>query len=100
VRALLRPDPYPGFLLSAQPCQPESRGSIRLRSMDPNDAPVIAPNSLSAARDLDELVEGARLLRRLAATPSLSAIIVDELRPGTKADSHAAIRHALSSMPG
>ena len=39
VRKLLSPDPFPGFLLSAQPCRPDSRGRIRLRSVDPLDAP-------------------------------------------------------------
>ena len=38
-------------------------------------APLIVPNSLATAQDLDELLEGSRWLRRLAATPALAAVI-------------------------
>lgn len=44
---------------------------------------MIVPNSLSDERDLDELVEGALFLRRLAATAALSEIIETELVPGS-----------------
>jgi len=81
-RPLMSPDPFPGFLLSAQPCRPESRGHLRLRSPDPLDPPCIVPNSLAAERDMQEMIEGAVLLRRLAAAPSLAAVIDEELRPG------------------
>ncbi len=81
-RALMSPDPFPGFLLSAQPCWPASRGHVQLRSADPDAAPLIVPNSLSVPQDLDALVEGSRWLRRLAATPALAAVIERELEPG------------------
>jgi choline dehydrogenase len=81
-RPLMSPDPFPGFLLSAQPCRPESRGHLELRSADPFEAPRIVPNSLASELDLAELVEGARFLRTLAATPSLSAVIAEEICPG------------------
>lgn len=86
-RALMSPDPFPGFLLSAQPCHPASRGYVQLRSSDPSDAPVIVPNSLSDEPDLDELVDGAMFLRKLAATPALSRIIETELVPGSRVQS-------------
>ena len=81
-RPLMSPDPFPGFLLSAQPCRPTSRGSVSLRSPDPLAAPRIEPNSLATPEDLDALVQGARFLRRLAATPALSAVIDSEMAPG------------------
>ncbi len=81
-RPLMSPDPFPGFLLSAQPCRPESRGHLQLRSSDPLDPPRIVPNSLATERDMQEMVEGALLLRKLAAAPSLAAVIGEELRPG------------------
>jgi choline dehydrogenase len=82
VRALLKPDPYPGFLLSAQPCRPLSRGYLEVRSRDANDAPRIVPQSLSEEHDLEELLEGARLLRTLAATRAFSEVVAEELSPG------------------
>jgi choline dehydrogenase len=81
-RPLTSPDPFPGFLLSAQPCRPTSRGHVEIRSPDPFDVPRIEPNSLSTEHDLEELVEGARFLRALVATPLLRAVIEQELHPG------------------
>lgn len=81
-RRLMAPDPYPGFLLSAQPCRPSSRGHLQLDPRDPMAAPRITPNALSTAHDQQELVEGALLLRRLAATPAMRAVIAQELVPG------------------
>jgi len=86
-RALMRPDPFPGFLLSAQPCRPTSRGYLEIRSGDPFAAPRIVPNSLSTEEDLREMLEGTKILRRLAGAPSLAAVIAEELQPGPKARS-------------
>ena len=85
VRALMKPDPFPGFSLSVSPCRPLSRGHVAIRSPDPNVAPEIAPNYLSEPEDLRILLEGARFLHRLAATPTLSAVIDSAIRPGPEA---------------
>jgi choline dehydrogenase len=81
-RPLMRPDPFPGILLSAQPCRPVSRGYLHVRSSSPEAVPVIVPNSLHAPQDLEDLLDGAALLRKLASTPALSAVIERELAPG------------------
>ena len=82
VRALMKPDPFPGFITSVSPCRPTSRGHLEIRSRDPHIAPAIHPNYLSTNHDVEELLAGARFLRKLAAAPSLAAIIEEELRPG------------------
>lgn len=82
VRPLMSPDPFPGFLLGFSPCRPTSRGRLGIRSADPAAPPVIEPNSLATDHDVREMLEGARLMRRLAATAALSAIIEDEIAPG------------------
>jgi len=84
-RALLKPDPFPGFAMSVSPCRPTSRGYLQIRSVDPLQAPAIHPNYLSTSHDVAELLAGARFLRRLAATEALSAVIAEELRPGPAA---------------
>lgn len=84
-RPLMSPDPFAGFLLSAQPCRPTSRGYVQIRSPDPFGAPVIVPNSLATAHDVEEMIEGSRFLRVLAATPAFAAVIADELLPGRAA---------------
>ena len=81
-RTLMRPDPFPGFLLSAQPCRPTSRGCLQIKTADPLVAPAIQPNSLSTAEDIRDMLAGARFLRRLAAAPALAALISEEMRPG------------------
>jgi choline dehydrogenase len=88
-RALMSPDPFPGFLLSAQPCRPTSRGHVQLRANDVHAQPLIVPNSLATEHDLDLMVEGSRFLRRLAATPALAAVIDAELEPGAQMQGRA-----------
>jgi choline dehydrogenase len=88
-RALMRPDPFPGFLLSAQPCRPTSRGHLEIRSADPLAPPLIHPNALSTEEDVHAMLDGTRFLRRLAAAPSLAAIIAEEMAPGPGVQSDA-----------
>src|SRR6185312_13498796 len=101
-RALMRPDPFPGFLLSAQPCRPTSRGHLEIRSADPFEPPRIVPNSLSTEHDIGEMLEGTTFLRKLAAAPSLAAVIEAEIEPGAGVDTDAEllddIRRRASSV--
>jgi choline dehydrogenase len=82
-RRLMNPDPFPGFLLSFNSCRPSSRGQLAIRSADPDMPPAIFPNYLSTALDVEDVRIGARLLRRIAATPPLARLIESELLPGT-----------------
>ncbi|MES0880977.1 GMC family oxidoreductase [Roseibium sp. SCP14] len=81
-RPLMNPDPFPGFLLGMQPTRPTSRGHIDLRSADPFDTPEIHPNSLSTNHDLNEMIEGCKLLRKIAQSPALQSVIDKEIAPG------------------
>ncbi|MGH7122878.1 MAG: GMC family oxidoreductase, partial [Stellaceae bacterium] len=58
VRALTKPDPFSGFLVSVSPCRPTSRGHLEIRSADPSEAPAIHPNYLSTNSDIAELLAG------------------------------------------
>jgi choline dehydrogenase len=88
-RRLMNPDPFPAFLLSFNSCRPTSRGYLAIRSADPDVAPAIFPNYLSTVRDLEDVLIGARLLRRLAATAPLAALVDSELQPGSALQSDA-----------
>ncbi|MDN3566773.1 GMC family oxidoreductase N-terminal domain-containing protein [Paeniroseomonas aquatica] len=79
------PDPWPGFMFSACQCRPDSRGTISLRSADPDDKPVIRANYLEAAHDQRLMVEGVKYARRLAQQGPLAALIEEELTPGPQA---------------
>jgi choline dehydrogenase len=91
VRALTKPDPFSGFLLSVSPCRPTSRGYLQIRSADAFEAPAIHPNYLSTNSDVAELLTGARFLRRLGATRALSAVIAEEMKPGPATTSDEAL---------
>ncbi|WP_428929519.1 GMC family oxidoreductase [Marinibacterium sp. SX1] len=75
------PDRDPGYLLCAQPCRPTSRGTITIRSADPDDPPVIRPNALATERDRQEARRAIALIARLAAAPALAGVTQSRLMP-------------------
>jgi choline dehydrogenase len=90
-RRLTKPDPWPGFLMSFNTCRPTSRGSVHIRSRDPLAPPAIVPNSLSTAEDVQDVFDGARVLRRIAASAPLAAVIESERQPGAAVTSDPAV---------
>lgn len=69
-------------LVMVNACAPASRGSIRLGSNAMTDPPVIHPALLNAAEDMDVLLAGLDLTRRIFAQPPLADTILAELTPG------------------
>jgi choline dehydrogenase-like flavoprotein len=69
--------------------RPKSRGTIRLRSADPDDRPRIQQNFLSDERDLPVLRSGLKLLREVAAQPALKPFCGREIGPGERLKSDA-----------
>ena len=55
---------------------------MQLKSSDPSEAPVIEPNYLSHRDDVRDLLEGVKVLRKIAHTDSFSDVIGEEFRPG------------------
>ena len=70
------------FSLNVALMPPESQGRIRLRSKDPTDYPLIHANYLAERQDLEGLVAGLAVARRIAEAPVLEAYRGQELRPG------------------
>lgn len=68
--------------ISAALVAPESRGTLRLASRDPLDAPLIDDNYLATDRDRRRMLEATKLARALAADPALAPLLADELAPG------------------
>jgi choline dehydrogenase len=95
------PHPFPGFTIAYYPMRPTSRGRVWIRSNDPMQAPAMLPNYISTELDQRLMIEGARLVRKLAATPTLSSYIQQEIQPGPDMQSDndilAAVREHGSS---
>ncbi len=88
-RRLANPDPFSAFLLSFNSCRPTSRGSLRISSADPAQAPLIDPNYLATDQDIAEAQRGIALLRRIAAASPLSDVVTGQLVPGAEVRSDA-----------
>lgn len=58
-------------------CRPHSRGSITLKSADPDEAPAIHNHYLSDPRDKTELLKAFRQVRRLTSSGPLEDILID-----------------------
>ena len=81
-RPMISLDKFSAFNIGISQCRPTSRGSIHIESADPFQLTKISPNYLSTQYDIDEAVEGVKLIRRLTETPALKNIIQEEISPG------------------
>ncbi len=75
---------YPAITLSACNLQPTSRGTVRLRSADPEAPPLIAPNYLATAQDRAVAADAIRCTRRIMAQDAVRAFSPEEFLPGPK----------------
>jgi GMC oxidoreductase len=69
-----------GFSCHVCLLRPESRGSVWLQSADPAQAPAIDPNFLGAEADVDAMVAGFKMTKRLLDAPALKALQTSEYR--------------------
>jgi len=70
--------------MELNPCvlRPNSRGQVLLRSTDPADQIRFTTGFLSDKRDLDTLVTGVKLARRILRQPALQDVVREEYAPG------------------
>ena len=91
VRPLMNPDPFAGFLMGFNPCKPTSVGHLQIKSPDPMDAPEMHPNYLDTDHDRAMMLAGTKLMRQIAGTSAMKAVIESELFPGADVVSDADI---------
>ncbi|MFO1159651.1 MAG: choline dehydrogenase [Reyranellaceae bacterium] len=72
-----------GYSLHVCTLRPESTGTIRLRSADPKEHPLIDANYLAERRDLDTLISGVKMGRDILAQSGLDPYRADEFQPGS-----------------
>jgi choline dehydrogenase-like flavoprotein len=79
-------EPLAGHGISLNPCflRPKSRGTVRLRSTEPMDPIEFDPRSLAEQADVDTLVRGLKVARKIIRQPSLAKLVEKELLPGAE----------------
>jgi choline dehydrogenase len=93
----------PGLRCVIAPLRPQSRGSVHIRSPDPEAAPAVDLNVLATEDDRRLMADGVRFVRRLLGQPSLAPYLGAETTPGVDCRSvddivaHARLRGAPKS---
>ncbi len=81
-RTGMHPHKWPGFSMSPVHLRPEGRGLVSLKSRDPLAPPKIQFKFMETAYDVDAMIHGVRLARKLAEQPALKPYIAEEVVPG------------------
>lgn len=74
--------PQGGITLNSCHLRPRSRGSVRLQSADPAQAPLIDPNYLADPIDRDRTIRGLKLTQETLAQSPLQPYILAQRLPG------------------
>jgi choline dehydrogenase len=75
---------FPSFTIAVYQLRPESLGSIHIRSANPDIHPAIKFNFLANPIDRRTMVDGFKIVRRIAETPAMAQFKGDEFSPGVK----------------
>jgi choline dehydrogenase-like flavoprotein len=79
-KLVLRKNPSVSTLIGLM--RPSHRGAITLRSADPLAPPVIRHQLLGSDDDVEQIVEGIAIARRIIAQPEIARYVTGEQRPG------------------
>ena len=70
-----------GYVLQCDQLRPQSRGEIKLHSLNPDDRPAAHFNYLKHPDDLKEMVEGLRMMDDLLNQPAFDAFRGERIEP-------------------
>ncbi|PAU74454.1 GMC family oxidoreductase [Halomonas salipaludis] len=73
---------FPAITASVCNLNPTSRGTVRIKSADPRQAPAIAPHYLSTEEDRKVAADSLRVTRRIAEQPAFAKYQPEEVKPG------------------
>ncbi|MBX9455048.1 MAG: GMC family oxidoreductase N-terminal domain-containing protein [Rhizobium sp.] len=81
-RPLTEPDAFPGYAIGISSTRPKARGSILIRSANPFEHPAIRANAYGEPEDVEAMLAGVKLIRKIVSQPALASITQEELVPG------------------
>lgn len=84
-----------GFQAHVGPMRSPSRGSVKLRSTDPGEAPTIRFNYMSTEQDWQDFRTAIRLTREIFSQPAFNDLAGKELQPGAHAQSDEALDEVI-----
>jgi choline dehydrogenase len=93
-------DGVPRYTIIPGITQPRSRGTVRLRSANPSDHPVIDPRYLTEPEDLQMLIESVRMVRQIGASGAFAEWSDGEFWPGPELDSDAELTEYIQESIG
>lgn len=76
---------------------PDSRGTLRLKSRDPREQPIIDGNFLYEERDRRRLLEAVKLGRELGRSAQMAPLVELEMFPGDAVRDDDALLRAIES---
>lgn len=72
----------PGITCTVNQNLPESKGSIHIKSINPEESPSIKFNFLSSSLDRQTLVSGVKLIRQIMKSETMQEFCGEEIQPG------------------
>ena len=75
--------------------RPKSRGTVRLANKDPAAAPLIDPNFLGERDDVDRLMAGFKIMRKVLGQPALAQLGGNEVAASSGATTDAQIEQFI-----
>ena len=90
----------PGATLMANLIAPKSRGSMRLRSADPRDLPIVDPGWLTCREDITMLVAGVRFLLKLTRTSPFAEKVLRVVSPAPEGQTDEQLEQFIRQVTG
>ena len=86
-----------GWAMHATDLRPYSRGHVGLHSPDPFEQPLIQHNFCQDDRDMQNLVRGIHIMRKITDQPAFKAHVGQEMEPGRDVQSDDELRNYIKS---
>ncbi len=79
---------------------PQNIGNVSLRSLDPNDTPILRMNYLESESDVQKLIEGVKLVRKLFHSSAFDEFRGREVAPGADVSGDEALEAYIRETCG